>query len=117
VEESADPHLRSTSEVMGYSIHATDGDIGHVDDFLVDDSVWAIGYVVISRSWWPGKKVILSPECIERVSWEEMKVFLPLTRETIKDAPDWDDSQPLSRAFEQQLHDYYGRRGYWPVEV
>ncbi len=114
---SGDPHLRSTSEVSGYSIHATDGDIGHVDDFLVDDSAWAIRYVVISRSWWPGKKVILSPEWIARVSWEEMKVFIPLTRETIRTAPDWDDTQPIGRAFEQRLHDYYGRRGYWPIEV
>ena len=114
--EAGDPHLRSTSEVTGYSIHASDGNIGHVDDFIVDDHAWTIRYVVISRSWWPGKRVIVSPEWIERVSWPEMQVFVPLTRETIKDAPDWDDSQPISRAFEQQLHDYYGRRGYWPAD-
>jgi sporulation protein YlmC with PRC-barrel domain len=112
-----DPHLRSTSEVTGYSIHAIDGDIGHVDDFIVDDDAWRIRYVVISRSWWPGKKVILSPEWIERVSWEKMQLFVSLTRETIKDAPEWDDAQPITRAFEQRLYDYYNRRGYWPVEM
>lgn len=117
IEQHSDPHLRSTSEVTGYSIHASDGDIGHIDDFLVDDSVWAIRYVVISRSWWAGKKVILSPEWIERLSWAERKVFVSLTRETIKDAPDWEDAQPISRAFEEQLHDYYGRHGYWPPKT
>jgi uncharacterized protein YrrD len=116
-EERGDPHLRSTSELTGYSIHATDGDIGHVDDFIVDDEGWAIRYVVISRSWWPRKKVILSPEWIERVSWEESDVFVPLSRETIKNAPDWDESHPISRTFEQRLFDYYGRCAYWPIEV
>ena len=116
-EQHGDPHLRSTSEATGYSIHASDGELGHIDDFLVDESVWAIRYVVISRSWWAGKKVIISPEWIERVSWEERKVFVSLTRETIKDAPDWDDAQPISRAFEQRLHDYYGCHGYWPLKV
>jgi hypothetical protein len=116
-EERGDPHLRSTSEVTGYSIHATDGDIGHVDDFIVDDEGWAIRYVVISRSWRPRKKVILSPEWIERVSWEESDVFVPLSRETIKNAPDWDESHPISRTFEQRLFDYYGRCAYWPIEV
>jgi hypothetical protein len=115
-KNSGDPHLRSTSEVTGYSIHAADGDMGHVDDFIVDDQGWAIRYVVISRSLWPGKKVVLSPEWIDRVSWDAKQVFVPLTRETIKGAPDWDDAQSLNRADEQRLFDYYGRRGYWPEE-
>ena len=112
-----DPHLRSTSEVTGYSIHASDGDIGQVDDFVVDDQDWVIRYVVISRGLWPGKKVILGTEWTDQVSWGERKVFVPLTREAIKDAPEWDDAQPITRAFEARLHDYYGRKGYWPIDV
>jgi len=115
--EPGDPHLRSTSEVAGYSIHATDGDIGHVDDFILDEDGWSIRYLVISRSWWPGKKVVLSPEWIERVSWEERKVFVPLTRDAIKDAPEWADPQPITRASEERLFGHYGRRGYWPTDV
>ncbi|MDQ3624336.1 MAG: PRC-barrel domain-containing protein [Verrucomicrobiota bacterium] len=114
---SGDPHLRSTGEVSGDSIHATDGDIGRVDDFIVDDDGWVIRYLAISPSWWAGKKVLLAPEWIERISWEKMQVFVPLSRQAIREAPEWDDSQPITREFEQRLHDYYGRRGYWPVEV
>ena len=55
-KESGDPHLRSTGEVIGYSIHANDGDIGHVDDFMIDDNDWIVRYVVITRSWWPGEE-------------------------------------------------------------
>ena len=115
--EHNDPHLRSVSEVTGYSIHATDGDIGHVGDFIVDDEGWPMRYVIISKSWWPGKRVILSPEWIASVSWEESKVFVPLTRDTIKGAPEWEHSQPVTREFEERLFDYYGRRGYWPIEL
>jgi hypothetical protein len=115
--EKGDPHLRSTSEVTGYSIHANDGDIGHVDDFIVDDGDWMIRYIVISRGGLPGRTVILATEWTDQVSWEERKVFVPLTREAIKDAPEWNEAQPITRAFETRLHDYYGRKGYWPIDV
>lgn len=117
IEERSDPHLRSIGEVMDYGIHATDGEIGKVDGFIIDDEGWAIRYVVILRSWWAGKKVILSPEWIDRVSWERSEVFVPLSRETIKHAPDWDDSHPISREFEEKLFAYFGRKAYWPIEV
>jgi hypothetical protein len=67
-----DPHLRSTDEVTGYHLVALDGEIGHVDDFIIDDETWAIRYLVVAtRNWWPGKKVLISPKWIESVSWEE----------------------------------------------
>jgi hypothetical protein len=55
-------HLRSVKEVIGYHIQATDGDIGHVEDFVVDDEVWALRYVVVdTRNWLPGRKVLWYP--------------------------------------------------------
>ena len=64
-----DPHLRSTDDVSGHHIQAADGEIGHVDDFIVDDETWAIRYLIVdTRNWWPGKKVLISPKWIERVS-------------------------------------------------
>src|ERR1039457_4137580 len=59
--ETTDSHLRSTEAVAGYSIEASDGEIGHVDGFVVDDEAWAIRYIeVATRNWWPGKKVLVS---------------------------------------------------------
>ena len=67
---SWDPHLRSTQDVSGHDIQAEDGEIGHVEDFIIDDETWAIRYLIIdTRNWWPGKKVLVSPQWIERVSW------------------------------------------------
>jgi hypothetical protein len=78
--ESTDSHLRSTEGIAGYHVEASDGEIGHVDGFIIDDQAWAIRYIeVATRNWWPGKKVLVSPVWAERVSWEESKVSFGLT--------------------------------------
>jgi hypothetical protein len=116
-EKAWDPHLRSMQRVSGYHIHATDGDIGHVMDFILDDDMWAIRYLIIdTRNWWPGKKVLISPRWIKRVSWNESKVFVNLSRETIKQSPEYTEESPLSREYEADLHQHYNRQGYWVDE-
>jgi PRC-barrel domain len=117
VEKAWDPHLRSTHEVSGYHIQASDGEIGHVDDFLIDDETWAIRYLIIdTRNWWPGKKVLISPQWIERVSWNESKVFVNLPGEAIKQAPEYTEKFMLTRDYETILHIHYNRKGYWVDE-
>ena len=117
-EESTDSHLRSTEAVTGYHVEATDGEIGHVDGFVVDDEAWAIRYVeVATRNWLPGKKVLVSPAWIERVSWPESKVYVALSREAIKSAPEYLLSRPITRDYEDRLHLHYGRPPYWLHEA
>ncbi|MCX5824170.1 MAG: PRC-barrel domain-containing protein, partial [Deltaproteobacteria bacterium] len=112
-----DPHLRSTDDVSGHNIQASDGEIGHVEDFIVDDETWAIRYLIVdTRNWWPGKKVLLSPQWIERVSWSESKVFVNLLRETIKQSPEYTEESPLTRDYETKLHRHYNRQEYWDDE-
>jgi uncharacterized protein YrrD len=114
---SWDPHLRSTHDVSGYHIQADDGEIGHVEDFIIDDETWAIRYLIIdTQNWWPGKKVLVSPQWIERVSWSELKVFVNLTRETIKQSPEYTEGSLLTRDYETALHRHYNRQGYWVDE-
>ena len=61
-----DSHLRSTDEVMGDKIHAIDGEIGEVVDFLIDDSLWKIDYIVVDNgNWLIGRKVVMSPKWIK----------------------------------------------------
>jgi uncharacterized protein YrrD len=113
-KELTDSHLRSTSEVTGYNIEAADGEIGHVDGFIFDDEAWAIRYIeVATRNWWPGKKVLASPEWIERVSWIDSKVHVGLTRDAIQEAPEYLESEPITREYENRLHLHYGRPPYW----
>jgi uncharacterized protein YrrD len=117
-EKAWDPHLRSTQDVSDHRIQATDGEIGHVEDFIIDDEAWAIRYLVINtRNWWPGKKILVSPQWIERVSWDESKVFVNLSRETIKQSPEYTEESLLSRDYETGLHRHYNRQAYWVDET
>jgi len=112
-----DPHLRSTYDVSSYDIQATDGEIGHVEDFIIDDETWTIRYLIIdTRNWWPGKKVLVSPQWIERVSWDESKVSVNLLCETIKQSPEYTEESLITRDYEIGLHRHYNREGYWVDE-
>jgi uncharacterized protein YrrD len=113
-EKGWDPHLRSTHDVTGHHIQATDGAIGHVEDFVIDDETWAIRYLIVdTENWWPGEKVLISPLWIERVSWSEAKVFINLTRETIKQSPEYTEESLPSRDYETALYRHYNRQAYW----
>jgi hypothetical protein len=115
--EQGDPSLRSARDVTGYHIAAQDGDIGHVDEFLVDDRAWAIRYLVVdTRNWWPGKKVVLSPEWIKTVSWADSRVYVDLRKDEIKAAPEYDAARPFDRTYETRLFEHHARRKYWEFE-
>jgi len=113
-EKEGDPFLRSTKKVNGYRIHAIDGDIGHVEEFITDDSDWSIRYMVVdTRNWLPGRKVLVSPLWIEKVSWEDSRVYVNLSKESVRESPRYDTSAPVNRRYEERLYDYYGRPKYW----
>jgi sporulation protein YlmC with PRC-barrel domain len=113
-ETPADTHLRSAKDVTGYHIQATDGEIGHVDDFVLDDEHWTIRYLVIdTRNWLPGRKVVLAPDWVDAVDWNESKVHVSLTKEGVKNSPEFDPEAPVNRQYEETLYDYYGRPKYW----
>ena len=116
--EEGDSHLRSTQEVTGYHIQASDGEIGHVEDFIIDDETWTIRYLVVNTSnWWLGKKVLVSPEWIEHVRWSESKVFIKQTRDSIKAAPEYTEEALITRDYESGLFRHYGSDGYWAHET
>lgn len=111
---SGDPHLRSVNEVTGYHIRATDGDVGHVEDFVVDDETWMVRYVVVdTRNWLPGRKVILAPDWFRSFKWSSKIAEVDLTREQIESSPEYDPGQPINVEYEARLYDFYGRPVYW----
>jgi len=113
-ERDDDPHLRSSRVVTGYHIQATDGDIGHVEDFLLDDQSWTIRYLIVdTTNWWAGKKVLVSPAWIERVNWAESKVHVTVTRAQIETSPEYEPARPVERGYETELYDHYGQPRYW----
>jgi hypothetical protein len=113
-EETGDVHLRSASEVRGYHIQGSDAAIGHVEDFVVDDENWQVRYLVIDTSnWWFGKKVLVAPHWARRISWDEKTVYVDMSREAIKQSPEWQPTAPINREYETRLYDYHGRPVYW----
>ena len=80
-----DKHLRSTQAMSGYHIETSDGEIGHVTDFMVDEKSWAIHELVIETGhWYSGKEILIPPSKVKRISYEESKVFVSLTKEDIQ---------------------------------
>lgn len=117
-DERGDPHLRSTEAVSGYHIEAVDGAIGHVQDFLFDEQDWSLRFLAIdTRNWWPGRLILVAIDWIERVSWGERKVYVSMTRDAIKRAPEWHPELALVaqdedylRDGDKQKHDAHRRR-------
>lgn len=108
------PHLRNTKQMSDCSLAASDGEIGQVQDLLIDSGTWTIRYLVIdTRNSSDDKYVVVAPEWIDRVSWKEAKVFTSLSSASIKPAPEYQTESPPTREYEEQLHRYYGRQGYW----
>jgi hypothetical protein len=109
--EDRDPHLRSVKAIVGYHIHASDGEIGHVTDVLVKDSDWGVHYLVVdTRNWWPGKKILLSPRSIRDIDWINRQVDLNEAQQRVKEAPAYIPSTAIDRAYENHVNNYYGSR-------
>ena len=88
--EPGDAHLRSTLALNGYHIQTDEGAIGHVIDFIVDHETWAICHLVVETGhWYSGKEIVISPKQIVRISYDESKVFVSVTKEAILKAPEY----------------------------
>ena len=111
--EGDDPQLRSMHAVKGYHIEATDGGIGHVQDFIIDEPSWSLRYLIIDTSnWWFGQHVLISPYAVTDIDWSDSKVRLNVTREQIKSSPAWDPATIVNTQYEQLLHSHYAWPGY-----
>jgi hypothetical protein len=106
-----DPNLRSIGSVTGYHIQATDGPLGHLENFLVDEQTWTIAYLAIAtKNWWPGQHVLVAPVAVQKIIWLEAAIDLTLTREMIRQSPPWRPGDINFPAYQALLHDHYG----WP---
>lgn len=113
-QDERNSHLRDVSEVRGYHIHASDGSIGHADEFLIDNENWTIRYLVIDTSnWIGGRRVLISPTWVTSIRWEAAAIGVGLTRDAIRRSPEYDPSAPVERVYEERLHTHYAQPPYW----
>ena len=95
--------------MAGYTVKATDGDIGDIEDFLIDENTMKIDFTVVDTgSWFPGKKVLLSPKWIREINWENSEVVINATMEQVRESPEYDADKPLSDLYTESLENYYG---------
>jgi uncharacterized protein YrrD len=86
--DAADAHLDSVKQTSGYHIHARNGEIGHVDDFLIGQDSWRIRYLLVDTSnWIGGRSVIVSSETVERVDKADEQIYVAADRDAIENAP------------------------------
>ena len=108
--EQSDPHLRSAREVQGYHVAALDGEIGHLEDLFIDDRGWAIQLLgVDTGNWLPGRKVVISPRWLRAIDWGRRTIEVDLSRQQVKDSPEYDPTQVPAESHLEQLAAYYGR--------
>jgi sporulation protein YlmC with PRC-barrel domain len=101
-----DLHLRSTHRVTGYHLHATDGNIGHVRDFIMDDETWQLMYLVVAiHNWLGGKKVLIPVRHIEKVEWDSSKVFVDASIAFIENSPLFDEVEYIHPEDDNTLHE------------
>ncbi len=106
--------LRSINSLVGFTIGATDGEIGKVEEFYFDDSTWTVRYMIVKTGGWlTGRKVLISPEAISEPRWDEKILSVNLTKKQVEDSPDIDTDKPISRKHEEELFSYYPWQNYY----
>ncbi|CQR47515.1 PRC-barrel domain protein [Paraliobacillus sp. PM-2] len=119
-DDAMDHHLRSVNEIdgsfFGYRVEASDGEIGHVSDFVIDDENWKIYYIVVNTNDpLASDHILLSTDWINKVEWASQKVFIDLTKDQFKEIKDFDPNEPITRAYEEKLYSKLGKPKYWEL--
>ena len=106
--------LRSLAEPEGYQLEALDGDIGRCHDFLFDDALWTLRYMVADTGrWLSERKVLISPAQLEAPDWEHKQMPVNLTKAQIEQSPSLDLDAPVSRRYERLYNNVHSLPGYW----
>ncbi len=96
-DQSETSYLHRFNTVKGYQVHARDGDLGHIKDFVIEDENWEIGYFIVDTGGWfqKGNHVMLAPHWITHIDSDESKVFVDLSKDTIRSSPEFEPDEIL----------------------
>ncbi len=105
--------LHRVKKLTGFTIGATDGEIGTVKDIYFDDATWKVRYLVVETgNWLFGRKILLSPVAVQSIGWDSKTIRVNLTTDQVKHSPDIDTDKPVSVQQEAELHKHY----LWPQD-
>ena len=102
--------IRSLDSFIGYTMRATDGEIGSVKEFYFDDQTWTVRYLILETgNWLIGRKVLISPQALLKTDLINGAFYVNITKEQVKTSPDIDTEQPVYRHLETKLFNHYPR--------
>jgi hypothetical protein len=94
--------------IVGYHRRRSGGDLRHELGFIVEDSTWTLRYLVVASSnWWGGHKVLISPEWIGEVRWNDRTVSIDLTQQSVKVTAEFESPEQLDREYKEKVHHHY----------
>lgn len=106
--------LIETKALHGCKIHATDGEVGTIDEILFDDTVWIARYLVVATGpWLFQRKVLIVPAKLKQIDWAARTLYVDLARDQIENSPSVDTHKPVSRQWETDYYNYYALPYYW----
>jgi hypothetical protein len=101
-------NLRKANELRGSRIQATDGPLGRLNDFLFDGEEWVVSYLVVdTHRWLPGRRVLIVPSWIDRLSWDEKTIHISVDKDLIEGSTEYDPSSAIGREYEEAVLAYY----------
>lgn len=109
MEAPHDLHLRKLSEIVGFGLEERDGELGYVDDTVIDPVTWIVRYVIVRMTrWLPEKKVMIDRDRVDEIDWVERKLVVDLDAWMIKDAPAFDEAMLHDPAYVRAIDSYFG---------
>jgi hypothetical protein len=95
-------------DLIGYSVEATDGSIGKIDD--ATNEVGGSYIVVDTGPWIFGKHVLLPAGVVQRIDHEDKTVYVNRMKDEIKNSPEWDDERKVDESYRSEVGTYYSTR-------
>jgi uncharacterized protein YrrD len=106
--------LLTINDLSDYTIQATDGEIGNVEELYFHQEGWRVRYLVVNLgNWLTRQQVLLVPDVVTRIDTENEQVVVNLTRQQVEDSPDILTDMPVSREKEALLHQHFQWQPYW----
>jgi len=105
--------LRRIREITDVAIHATDGDIGSIQEVYFDDRSWAVRYLVVKTGWLLGRLVLVAPVAVAGIDEVNRTMRIDLTKEQIEQSPPIDAAKPISREYEIAYYRHFRWAPYW----
>jgi hypothetical protein len=104
------------NSLTGYSLKASNGEIGKVKEFYFDDEAWKIRYLVVNTGGWlSGREVLIAPHAVTGVDWLNRVFGVTLTKKQISDSPEINTHKPVYRQQEIALYNHYAWDGSVPI--